>query len=90
MLLAPISWKCMANDVLLSRESYGLEHVRRVLRYEARRPYRAPHNREKCAKVHGPGCRACRTCHFCRHACLSFWPSTTASAGTTALPFTLA
>ena len=60
----------MARAALPSRESYGLEHVRRVLRNEARQPYRAPRDREKCAKVHGPGCRACRTCHFCRRACL--------------------
>jgi hypothetical protein len=57
--------------VAAPRESYGPEHVRRVLRFEARAPYHAPRHREKCAAVHGPGSRgcACRTCHFCRRAC---------------------
>ncbi|KAK9821950.1 hypothetical protein WJX81_001508 [Elliptochloris bilobata] len=61
--------RAAAAENRLPTESYGLEHVRRVLRFEARQPYRAPRHREKCAAVHGPGCRtcACRTCHFCRH-----------------------
>lgn len=74
--------------VAAPRESYGPEHVRRVLRFEARAPYHAPRHREKCAAVHGPGSRgcACRTCHFCRRACACSAATSEQPAGGAQLP----
>lgn len=48
-----------------AREFYCVDHLRRLVKFEARSPYRAG-RKVLCKDVHGPGCTACKTCHFCR------------------------
>ena len=49
-----------------SREYYTMEHYNRL--YGAETAWRRTSRGSKtwCKDVHGPGCRECTTCHFCR------------------------
>ena len=49
-----------------AREYYTMEHYNRL--YGAETAWKANVARGKtwCKDVHGPGCRECTTCHFCR------------------------
>ena len=44
-----------------------MEHVRQVVRFDARLPYVEGRDKLLCKDAgHPPGCRDCKTCHFCR------------------------
>ncbi|KAK9917271.1 hypothetical protein WJX75_002601 [Coccomyxa subellipsoidea] len=50
------------------RESYSLEHFRRLRRFEARAEFQT-RDKVRCIDVHArndAGCVNCKTCHFCR------------------------
>ncbi|KAK9841171.1 hypothetical protein WJX74_001375 [Apatococcus lobatus] len=51
----------------IGMEQYTLEHVRQVVRFEARLTYEEGRDTLLCKDAgHPPGCRECKTCHFCR------------------------
>eukprot|EP00873_Tetraselmis_striata_P004696 jgi/Tetstr1/424960/TSEL_001495.t1 len=49
-------------------EFYTREHVARLIRHQARTPWGRERHAKKvlCSAVHPPGCKLCKTCHFCR------------------------
>lgn len=46
-------------------ELYSVKHLAALLTFQAKRRFVSAGD-EYCSKVHGPGCRDCQTCHFCR------------------------
>jgi hypothetical protein len=50
----------------LCREYYTKDHYDRAEAYTARCSYTGTKESVYCKQVHAPGCRACKTCHFCR------------------------
>ena len=56
-----------AEGLAGNRESYGVEHLRRLYQFVPKRPYRKPVGpKQYCSKVHEKPCHECVTCHFCR------------------------
>jgi hypothetical protein len=50
-----------------NRESYSVEHLRRLYQFVPKRLYRKPSGpKQYCSKVHEKPCLECVTCHFCR------------------------
>ncbi len=50
-----------------NRESYSVEHLRRLYQFVPKRLYRKPGGpKQYCSKVHEKPCLECVTCHFCR------------------------
>ena len=43
-----------------------MDHYQRLLQFEARNDYTGSKSDVYCKDVHGPGCKECKTCHFCR------------------------
>ena len=49
------------------RETYSIEHLKRLYRFVPKRPYNKPRANKLCSKVHPKPCPyQCKTCHFCR------------------------
>jgi len=49
------------------RESYSLEHVKRLDMFKPNTQYRKPRANRLCSKTHQQPCSySCKTCHFCR------------------------
>ncbi len=48
------------------REAYSMEHVHRLLTWEARTPWTGSKCSVYCNQQHVQPCHACTTCHFCR------------------------
>lgn len=48
------------------REAYSMEHVHRLLAWEARTPWTGSKCNVYCNQQHVQPCHACTTCHFCR------------------------
>ena len=49
------------------RESYSIEHLKRLYQFVPRRAYERPRSSELCSKVHPKPCPyGCKSCHFCR------------------------
>ena len=49
------------------REYYTAEHLRALKEFAARKPFYILPKGPYCKDVHGPGCKECSTCHFCRY-----------------------
>ncbi len=50
-----------------NKESYSVEHLRRLYQFVPKRSYRKPSGpKQYCSKVHEKPCLECLTCHFCR------------------------
>ncbi len=59
---------------ILHRESYSLEHFRRLRRFEARADFQT-RDKVRCIDVHSRNdarCVDCKTCHFCRRGILLY------------------
>ena len=54
--------------LLVYREYYTLDHLRRLKQFEAQSPYNEAKCSDYCKDYHVQPCRACTTCHFCRYA----------------------
>lgn len=52
--------------VHVCREYYTLDHWRALQEFQARHNFTIPPKAPLCNKEHGPGCKECTTCHFCR------------------------
>lgn len=63
------------------REYYTIEHLRRLVRWEARGALSTQGRQVLCKDVHGPGCKACVSCHFCRWGAAAACGSLCASPG---------
>ena len=49
------------------RETYSVEHLRRLYEFVPKRPYSKPRANKLCSKVHPKPCPyQCKSCHFCR------------------------
>jgi hypothetical protein len=49
------------------RETYSIEHLKRLYQFVPKRPYSKPRANKLCSKFHPKPCPyQCRTCHFCR------------------------
>lgn len=49
------------------RESYTLEHLRRLVLWESKRPLFSTSKAPHCSKLGHPNtCKTCTSCHFCR------------------------
>jgi len=55
-----------ANRLHATREYYRVEHLKRLVQWEAQTPLRSRGRGAYCKDVHERGCKACATCHFCR------------------------
>lgn len=52
---------------MTQRESYSIEHLKRLYQFVPARPYSKPRANKLCAKVHPKPCPyGCKSCHFCR------------------------
>ena len=50
------------------REYYNLGHWERLQQFAAKRNFDIQAKGPYCSEAHGPDCRDCTTCHFCRSA----------------------
>lgn len=48
------------------REVYSLQHLKRLMQYEARGPLLIPRRHKLCKQMHNADCTQCVSCHFCR------------------------
>ena len=57
---------------LCRKEEYSLNHYKNLQRFRPPLGWQTwrSETKELCSKVHGPGCHACLTCHFCRCICI--------------------
>ena len=57
--------------VCCCREYYNLGHLERLQAFAAKHDFEIQAKGPYCSVAHGPDCRDCTTCHFCRSACCS-------------------
>lgn len=52
---------------MVQRETYSVEHLKRLYQFIPKRPYSKPRANKLCSKVHPKPCPyQCKSCHFCR------------------------
>lgn len=54
------------QGMISNKETYSVEHLRRLYQFAPERPYSKPRANKLCSKVHPKPCYECKSCHFCR------------------------
>ncbi len=61
---ASILIACLSN--LRFREVYSVKQLCALMTFEAKHPWDGSTEKVLCKDYCGPGCKDCKTCHFCR------------------------